>query len=327
MKAMAAGAARCVGLGAGLCVGLLQVGAASAADPASLAAPAARHVARAQRAAGDEYAVLVRALCPGPVVKADPIDPAQRGSWHAEPVRAFDDLTYVGQKTVSAWALKTSAGVILIDALFDYSVEDEVWEGLRKVGIDPATIRYVIVTHGHSDHLGGAAFLQAKGASVVMAEADWPIAAKMEGPLPTRGARFVSVTGRRRLTLGDKTVDIVPTPGHTPGTLSLVFPVSDGGVRHMAAIWGGTGFNTRTRGQFASYARSARDFAAITKRARVDVPLSNHPVVDRTFEKGAALAVRPPGGANPFVTGMRSQQAMLATAGECAEASLIASGG
>ena len=305
--------------GAALLLALLQGSAA----PAGTAVE--RHVAKARKAAASDYAVLVRALCPGPAVKAYPIDPTARASWHAEPVQVFDNLAYLGQKTVSAWAIETSAGVILVDALFDYSVGDEVVDGLRKLGVDPDTIRYVIVTHGHADHLGGAAALQARGATIVMADADWPTAQTMQGPLPARDSRYVGVTTRRSLTLGDTTVDIVPTPGHTPGTLSLVFPVRDHGVRHMAAIWGGTGFNTRTRDQFASYAASAQAFAAIARKAGVDVPLSNHPVVDRTFEKAAALAIRGEGAPHPFVTGVKDQQAMLETARQCAMASLLAS--
>lgn len=76
-------------------------------------------------------------------------------------------------------------------------------------------------------------------------------------------ASDVSVRPEQR----DTSVDVVPTPGHTPGTLSLIFPVHDGGARHVAAIWGGTGFNTRTQEQFSSYAESARRFAELTRTA------------------------------------------------------------
>ena len=43
-----------------------------------------------------------------------------------------------------------------------------------------------------------------------------------------------------KLTLGDTTVDIVYTPGHTAGTLSYVFPVKDKGRTVMVAYSGGT---------------------------------------------------------------------------------------
>ena len=72
----------------------------------------------------------------------------------------FDNLYFVGQSEYSAWAVTTSEGIILIDTLFDYSVEEEVAGGLKKLSLDPATIRYAVVTHPHPDHHGGAKFLQ-----------------------------------------------------------------------------------------------------------------------------------------------------------------------
>ena len=48
--------------------------------------------------------------------------------------------------------------------------------GLRKLGLDPATIKYVLVSHAHYDHVGGAAFLQDRfNARVVISEADWEL--------------------------------------------------------------------------------------------------------------------------------------------------------
>ena len=48
----------------------------------------------------------------------------------------------------------------MIDALFGYAAEPEIADGLKKVGLDPANIKYVVVSHGHGDHHGGAKFLQ-----------------------------------------------------------------------------------------------------------------------------------------------------------------------
>jgi len=74
-------------------------------------------------------------------------------------VKVFDNLYFVGQTGFSAWAVTTSAGIILIDALWDYSVEDEVVGGFEKLGLDPGAIRYVVVSH---DHAGGASYLQSR---------------------------------------------------------------------------------------------------------------------------------------------------------------------
>jgi len=74
-------------------------------------------------------------------------------------------------QSVSAWALTTSDGIILIDALYDYSVEDEIVSGLTKLGLDPTKIKYVVITHGHGDHYAGSKYLQDKfGARIVLSD-------------------------------------------------------------------------------------------------------------------------------------------------------------
>src|SRR4026209_1091452 len=97
-----------------------------------------------------------------------------RETWYAEPARVFDNLYFVGGKVHSAWALTTSEGIILIDTIFPYNSEELIVGGLRKLGLDPTTIKYVIVTHGHGDHIGGAEMLQTRyGARIVMGGPDW----------------------------------------------------------------------------------------------------------------------------------------------------------
>src|SRR5215471_8460524 len=50
--------------------------------------------------------------------------PPPASQWHAEPAKVFDNLYFVGMTEYSAWALTTSQGIIVIDTIFDYSVED-----------------------------------------------------------------------------------------------------------------------------------------------------------------------------------------------------------
>jgi metallo-beta-lactamase class B len=310
------------------------------------------HVALAKAAAGDTYQNLFNFLCaaptprgggprggaaPGGTARAGgtpgggrgPAAP-ERSTWYAEPVKVFDNLYFVGQSEYSAWAVKTSDGIILLDTLFDYSVEEEVAGGLKKVGLDPSTIKYAVVTHPHPDHHGGAKFLQERYQTrVVMSAADWDVIDRLTG---TKPARDMVATDGQKLTLGDTTITLYVTPGHTPGTLSMVFPVRDtvsrgsgtgGGITtHTVAYWGGNGLNA-DRESLQAYVQSAQRFADIARQAGADVMMSNHTDWDGSKVYLPQLATRAAGSANPYVVGAAGVRRYLDVARECATARLM----
>ena len=83
-----------------------------------------------------------------------------RETWYAEPAKVADNLYFLGTKIHSAWAIVGSQGIIVIEALFDYAARDEILDGLQKIGLDPKKVKYVILSHAHADHDGGAVLLQ-----------------------------------------------------------------------------------------------------------------------------------------------------------------------
>jgi metallo-beta-lactamase class B len=296
------------------------------------------HVAAAKVAAGHEHTAvfhLCAAPAPTPTPQPDqppaaqPHSPPDRAQWHAEPVQVFDNLYFVGQTEYSAWAVTTSDGIIIIDALFDYSVEDEIVNGLTKLGLEPTHIKYVLVSHGHRDHAGGARYLQERfGAHVILSAADWELLERNTGAWP-KPKRDMIATDGQRLTLGDTTLTLYLTPGHTPGTISTLIPVQDGGRPHLAAEWGGTGFNftiTPDKPQqfwFATYINSAERFRDIVAQAGADVLIANHTNLDGSKTKLPSLATRKPGDPHPYVIGNDSVQRYLTVASECAKAGLL----
>jgi metallo-beta-lactamase class B len=312
---------------------------------AAQSATSEAHVAAAKAAAGADFAGVFDRICREAVPDAAaatstpargaaprPAGPPPRDTWHAEPVRVFDNLYFVGQTEYSVWAITTSAGIILIDSIFDYSVDDEVAGGLRKLGLDPATIKYVIISHGHSDHSGGAKYLQDRfNAHVLLGAADWDLLDRSNGTKPRRD---LVATDGQKLTLGDTTVTIYQTPGHTLGTLSTIFPVTDHGTPHVVASWGGTAFNWMAnrsayitpdrpeRFWFETYSASARRFKEITTKAGADVIISNHTIFDGSKTKLPALEHRKPGEPHPFVVGKQGVQRYLTVVDECAQAGL-----
>jgi metallo-beta-lactamase class B len=288
------------------------------------------HVAAAKAAAGTEHTALFDAICkpaPGPVqAGSGPRPVPELSTWHYDPVKVFDNLYYIGEQEFSAWAVVTSAGIIVIDTIWAYSVEDEIVGGLKKLGFDPANIKYAIVSHAHIDHIGGARFLQdTYGTRIVMSAADWDFAEKTTRlPDAIKPKRDVVVADGEKLTLGDTTLTMYLTPGHTPGTISLMIPVKDGGQPHLVATWGGTAFNFElTEANFQTYIDSAVRYQPIVARSGADILLSNHTIFDGSKTKLPAVATRKAGEAHPYVVGNESIQRYVKVAEECARANQL----
>jgi metallo-beta-lactamase class B len=288
------------------------------------------HIAAAKAAAGTEHVALFEATCvrkPGPPPPVTgPRQVPDRSTWHFEPVNVFDNLYYVGEKEYSAWAVVTSDGIIVLDTIWDYSADDEIVGGLKKLGFDPARIKYALVSHAHIDHIGGAKYLQEKfGARIIMSAADWDFAERSTRlPAEIKPKRDVVASDGYKLTLGDTTLVLHLTPGHTPGTISTIFTVTDGGRAHTVATWGGTSFNFQlTPEAFRIYINSAVSYEDVVKRAAADIVLSNHTIFDGSLKKFAALAMRKAGDPHPFVVGQDSVQRYVKVAEECARAQLL----
>ena len=289
-------------------------------------------VSAAKRAAGRDYAGTFLRICVAPenLGGGAPRPPApravpDRSTWYAQPYKVFDNLYFLGTRIHSSWALTTSAGIIVIDTLFDYATDPEIVGGLRKVGLDPNDIKYVLISHAHGDHDQGAALLQSRyGAKVVMGAADWD--ATLERPASYPGGvpkRDIAVGPEGlKLRLGDTMVDIVATPGHTPGTLSYLFPVKDGARTLTVAYSGGTAFNfPRKAENFAIYRDAARKMGAAAAAAGATVLMSNHTEFDGAYDRARiAQLPRAPGEKHPYETDTETVQRYFEMLGLCAEA-------
>ena len=324
-----------------LCAAVLAAGVGTAAVLAQSAVPPADHNAKAKAAAGNDFSGLFARTC-GSLDRAPVAGRGAAGAgaqatlardnWHAEPLKVFDNLYFVGQTEYSAWAVTTSDGIILVDTIFDYSVEDEVVGGLRTLGLDPSKIKYAIVSHGHGDHSGGARYLQDHfGTRVLLSAEDWDLLDRSTG---TRPRRDMVATDGQKLTLGDTTLTMYLTPGHTAGTISTLIPVKDHGAPHLVAEWGGTAFNWLTNRRayitpekddafwFRTYMTSARRFRDIADKAGADALISNHTDFDGSKTKLPAVRARKAGDPNPYVIGKDGVRRYMTVAYECALAGL-----
>jgi metallo-beta-lactamase class B len=255
-----------------------------------------------------------------------------RATWYASPYKVFDNFYWLGTRQHSSWALRTSEGLIIIDTNFAWATEPEIINGLTTLGLDSRQIKYVVISHAHGDHDQGAAELQKRfGAKVVMGAPDWEATLKRPataaGGVPTRDV--VVTPAGMKLTLGDTTIDIVPTPGHTPGTLSYVFPVKDQGRTVMVAYSGGTltGAFGSDAARWDEYIESQNRIAKAAANAGATVILSNHSEYDNAYTKARLIAAkREVGEEHPFVVGAAAVQRYFTVMTECALASRLRAG-
>src|SRR5579864_3142058 len=257
------------------------------------------HMTAARNAAGFDFTGTLARLCVAPgfttgIRDVAPGKPPARETWFTEPAKVFDNLYFVGSRIHSSWALTTSDGIILIDTLFTYNSEEEIIGGLKKLGLNPAMVKYVIISHAHGDHVGGAKMMQDRfGSRIVMGAPDWDSIEKSINGYPQgKPKRDIIADDGQKITLGDTTVTIVTTPGHTPGTLSMLFTVKDRGKAINVAYSGGTAFNfPSTVPNFETYINSQRKMAAAAAAANATILMSNHSEFDNAFVKTRLLVL------------------------------------
>ena len=160
-----------------------------------------------------------------------------------------------------------------------------------------------------------------------MSEVDWQqVEGKLDFDSPHWGRppKYNTARDRRikdgdKITLGETSIDLYITPGHTLGTITPVFKVAAGGRSHKALLWGGTAFNFgKDVRRLQSYIDATERMAKIAKEHAIDVMLSNHPNYDGTVAK--LDAIKKGAASNPFVVGNDAVVRSLQVMGACAKA-------
>jgi metallo-beta-lactamase class B len=230
-----------------------------------------------------------------------------------EPFKVFDNLYHVGPCYVSSWILTTPQGNIMFDTAQEPFV-DLIEANIKKVGINPRDIKYIVVNHGHADHFGGAKRLQEfTGARVVAAPEDWTMIEAFAGKPNNRDAgkptevpkRDIEAKEGDHLDLGDQHLIIHHAPGHTPGNLFVEGIVLHEGANTYKGIWGGGGGGAPGLEGAKQGVINADRVAAVKG---VQVYLQTHAWQDPNgypgggiHERAKKLAARKPGDPNPFV--------------------------
>lgn len=161
------------------------------------------------------------------------------------PFAIAPQLYYVGSSDIAVFAIATSAGLIVLDGGYE-TTAPMVLENLRRLGLDPHTVRILLASHAHFDHASGLARLKAETGAKLYASPE-------DATLLEAGGRsdfyladwmtFPKVAVDHRLhdgeevKLGEMTLTAHFTPGHTKGCTSWSFPLQvDGSTVQALAI-------------------------------------------------------------------------------------------
>lgn len=306
---------------------LLRAQGPAGATPAKPDSPQVQGlIQKARKAGGPMWAGETHFFCEAPRANR-PDDPP------IEPAKIFDNVYVLGNQGTVVYVISTSAGLLMIDSLSANQVETQLLPGFQKLGLDPANVKMIVMGHGHADHFGGSPYMQQHyGSKVYISEADWNL---MENPPAGRGGARKGppvilpkhdqvVAEGQPIVLGDFRMMPVSIPGHTPGSMGYIFPVKDHGKAHMAAMYGGTILlpGIISDDGLQTYRNSVAHFKTETRKAKVDVELQNHPLMDPIEPKLEKLQARKSGDPNPFVVGPGEYQRFLDVISACTEVNL-----
>jgi metallo-beta-lactamase class B len=225
------------------------------------------------------------------------------------PFQLIDNIYYVGTDGISAYIIKTSQGLILMDTALPQQT-GEIKGNIAKLGFKVGDIKIILNSHAHFDHTGGLAEIKKDtGAQLVAGERDKPLleGGYYPGDEKNTDLAFPPVKVDRAVkegdvvTLGDTKLTAHSMPGHSPGCTSWEMTVKDGGQdRDVLFFCSGTVALNRLVGQptYPGIADDYRSTFAKAKAMKVDVLLGPHPEV---YGMQAKRAQMKDGAPNPFV--------------------------
>lgn len=233
---------------------------------------------------------------------------------YAPPCRICGNVYFVGTVPASSHLIDTGDGLILIDSGLPQTLY-LMMDSMRELGFSPHDIRYILHSHGHYDHAGATrALIELIGSVetyIGTGDEDY-----VNGKLDLTWARELGYEYHEAfeadhvlqdgdvVSLGNTSIRCLHTPGHTPGTLSFFFDVTDGEHTYHAGMHGGVGMNTMERAFLERYGlpdTGRKAFLEGLNRLRkepVDIMLGNHVGNNDTVGKAKRVLA---GEVGPFI--------------------------
>jgi glyoxylase-like metal-dependent hydrolase (beta-lactamase superfamily II) len=227
----------------------------------------------------------------------------------------------LGDRYVALYLVEGDNGSLLVDTGLHDSIGSTLLPYLHSIDHDASRIRYVVNTHADFDHVGGNSAIHAANPDIAIlcGERDRPMINDLELMIDDRYGEFrtehgfdetddtktfirdvahpapvaVGLTGGEHIDLGGRVVEIMHTPGHSPGHLSVYDPQSRSAMIGDAVLWN----SVLTASGEAAFPPTYRDpnayratIAALSAR-KIDTLLTSHYAVRRGAAVGEFLDV------------------------------------
>jgi len=249
---------------------------------------------------------------------------AMAGVWinqearYVKPFRMYGNLYYVGDSWVCAHIVDTGEGLLLLDAgNCGAGATAMLIEAIWEAGFRPEDVKWLVLSHGHVDHIGAVNFFRRMfGTKIYLGAPDAenfrtrPELALVHESTDYMDELFepdVEIHDGDEITFGNTKILFHLSPGHTEGVISCYFDVTDGDERKRAGYFGGFGFNTLQKDYLleigdTKFAMRDRMMASLLRERgqHVDVFVPNHCVNVDLLTKRQYM-IDHPEAPNPFV--------------------------
>lgn len=234
-----------------------------------------------------------------------------------EPFRIYGNLYFVGDSWVCVHLIDTGDGLLLLDG-GNVGATAMLVHSIWKLGFDPANVRWMVLSHGHLDHIGGVEFMRKLfGTQILMGKPDAEMFQKYpERSFIQQGTDFAqqlfqpdrTIEDGDSIKFGGTTVEFRLVPGHSAGAIACFFPAVENGITKRVEFYGGFGFNTLTKSyleeigdlQFTMRTTYLNSLQKV-RNEKVDIFIGNH-TDDVNLEQKREIMRKNPR-INPFVDG------------------------
>ena len=235
---------------------------------------------------------------------------------YVHPFQIFGNVYYVGDDWVCVHLIDTGDGLLLIDS-GNCGATAMLIQAIWELGFKPNDVKWIIHSHGHLDHIGGAIFFKRMFGTklylgvpdaIMFREKPWISA--IQDAYNDCDELFVpdyEIQEGDELTFGNTTMRFALVPGHTDGCIAIFFDATDGEKTVRCGYYGGFGFNTLQKDyliEIGDPEYKTREIylnsLAKVRHEKVDLFLGNHCINNDTLGRREQM-LKNPEGPNPFL--------------------------